>query len=449
MIVNSGEDHYRLLIDNASEMFWVFDLSEERILYVSPAVEQIRGYSPDEMLHQTMYEAMSSESGQYVRNLLPLRIQRFQQGILETYIDELQLTRKDGGLVWTEVTSRISLNRQNNHLEVCGVARDISFRIKMEQQVRQLSQAVQQSPTSIIITDKNGSIIYVNPKFSEVTGYSFEEALGKNPRILKTEVTPPGVHKNLWETLCSGKVWRGEFCNRKKNGELYWESASISPILDRNGEITHYVAVKEDITERKLTDMALREANEQLNQQLEEIQKLQAALREQAIRDPLTGLYNRRYLYETLGQQLARAQREGTPLSILMVDFDHFKQLNDQHGHAAGDAILQDLAGVLLSSTRKSDTVCRYGGEEILIAMPNTSLKYARQRARNLLEQIAAVKTPFHGNWLSITASMGLAAYPQHGETIDEVIRAADHAMYHSKEKGRNKITVYDLQWRT
>jgi diguanylate cyclase (GGDEF)-like protein/PAS domain S-box-containing protein len=426
-------------------MFWVLDLDEERFLYVSPAVEQIRGYDVEEMLQHKLYEVLSSESGQYIQSILPTRIQRFQLGILETYIDELQLTCKGGGLIWTEVTSRIALNQSSGHLEGYGVARDISGRLQVEQHVRQLSQAVEQSPASIVITDTNGSIIYVNPKFTEVTGYSYEEVLGKNPRILKTDVTPVQVHADLWETLCSKKVWRGEFCNRKKNGELYWEFASISPILDRNGEITHYVAVKEDITERKQTDLALRAANQQLSLQLDEIQKLQAALREQAIRDPLTGLYNRRYLYETLGQEIARAQREDLPLSIMMLDFDHFKDFNDQYGHAAGDAILQSLAGVLLCCTRKSDTVCRIGGEEIIIAMPNTPLEQAQQRAAELVEEISKEKIPFEGEWLSITVSIGVAAFPEHGETINAVIRAADQAMYRSKEMGRNRATVYAL----
>jgi len=445
MIIDQSADHYRLLINNASEMFWVLNLSEERFLYVSPAAEHIRGYTVEEMLRHTMYEVLSSESGQYIQNILPTRIQRFQQGIHETYVDELQLTCKDGGLIWTEVTSRITLNQITGHLEGYGVARDISRRLLVEQQVRQLSQAVQQSSASIVITDTEGNIIYVNPKFTEVTGYSYEEAQGKNPRILKTDVTPAEVHEDLWKTLCSKKVWRGEFCNRKKNGELYWEFASISPILDRNGEITHYVAVKEDITERKQIDLALRAANEQLNRQLEEIQKLQAALREQAIRDPLTGLYNRRYLYETLGQEFARARREGQALSMMMLDFDHFKELNDQYGHAAGDAVLQGLAGVLLCCTRKGDTVCRIGGEEIILAMPNTPLEQAKQRADELVGEISMQKIPFEGQWLSITVSIGVAAFPQHGETIDAVIHAADQAMYRSKVAGRNRATVYAL----
>lgn len=445
MNIDQNENSYRLLINNASEMFWVLDLATQRFTYVSPAAEYIRGYSPVEMLEHSLYQVLSSESGQYIQNVLPSRIQRFQQGVPETYIDELQLTCKDGSLIWTEVTSRIALNPENGHLEGYGVARDISERLQIEQQVRQLSQAVQQSPASIVITSPAGDITYVNPKFTEVTGYTYEEALGKNPRILKTEITPPEVYTDLWQTLSSGKVWRGEFCNRKKNGELYWEFASISPILDRNGAVTSYVAVKEDITERKEKDLALQAANEQLSRQLVEIQSLQAALREQAIRDPLTGLYNRRYLYETLGQEFARLRRKSQPLSILMLDFDHFKNLNDRHGHAAGDAILQKLADLLLCQTRKGDTVCRYGGEEILIAMPNTPLEQAQQRAAELVEKISSQNIAFEGHWLSITVSIGVAAFPQHGETIDEVIRAADQAMYHSKVAGRNRATVYAL----
>jgi diguanylate cyclase (GGDEF)-like protein/PAS domain S-box-containing protein len=445
MITSQSEDHYRLLIHNASEMFWVLDLEEERFLYISPAVEHIRGYRVEEMLQHNMYEVLSSESRQYIQSILPARLQRFKQGFYEVYIDELQLTRKDGSLIWTEVTSRISLNNVNGHLEGYGVARDISTRLKIEQQVRQLSQAVQQSSASIVITDIQGSIIYVNPKFTEVTGYSYEEALGKNPRMLKTDITPHEVHADLWQTLSSKKVWRGEFCNRKKSGDLYWEFASISPILDRNGEITSYVAVKEDITERKMKDLALQAANDQLNHQLEEIQKLQEALREQAIRDPLTGLYNRRYLYETLGQEMARSLREGQTLSIMMMDVDHFKQLNDQYGHAAGDAILQGLADLLLCDTRKGDSVCRYGGEEILIAMPNTPLEQARQRAADMVDGIGSKKFAFDGKWLAITVSIGVAAYPEHGETMDAVIRAADDAMYRSKGAGRNQVTIYRL----
>jgi diguanylate cyclase (GGDEF)-like protein/PAS domain S-box-containing protein len=443
--MEDSENRYQLLIDHASEMFWVLDLDEERFLFVSPAVMQTRGFTPEEMRGQKLLEVMSRESEAYIQGVLPKRLQCFQHGILETYSDELQIIRKDGSLVWMEVSSRIVQNQDTGHFEAYGVARDISERLQVEQQVRQLSQAVQQSPASIIITDRNGDIIYVNPKFTEITGYTYEEVLGENTRLLKTELTPEEVFPEMWEAISSGREWRGEFCNRKKNGEQYWELASISPIFDRAGQITHYVAVKEDITERKRKDLALQAAYVQVNRQLEQIQMLQVALREQAIRDPLTGLYNRRYLYETLGQEFSRSRRENRSVSMIMLDIDHFKCLNDQYGHAAGDAILQALSDTLLVATRKGDTVCRYGGEEILIAMPNTTVTQARRRASKLMNEIAALSVAFEDKWLSITVSIGVAAFPEHGEAIDEVIRAADNALYRSKETGRNRLTVYAL----
>jgi PAS domain S-box-containing protein len=143
------------------------------------------------------------------------------------------------------------------------VVRNISRRKAAEERLAQLSRAVEASPVSIVITGTDGKIQYVNPKFSQVTGYTFEETLGQNPRILKTELTEHGVHQQLWATITAGKEWRGEFCNRKKSGELYWESASISPIMGPDGAITHFVAVKEDITARKLAEAELVEAHEQ------------------------------------------------------------------------------------------------------------------------------------------------------------------------------------------
>ena len=137
------------------------------------------------------------------------------------------------------------------------IIRDITPRKKAEEQVRQLSRAVESSPTSIVITGLDGNIQYVNPKFTQVTGYTMDEAFGKNTNILKTDETPYGTHKDLWKTISAGREWSGEFRNRKKNGELYWELAAISPIHDEDGVITHYVAVKEDITERKRAQDAL------------------------------------------------------------------------------------------------------------------------------------------------------------------------------------------------
>jgi PAS domain S-box-containing protein len=166
---------------------------------------------------------------------------------------------------WYECQISPLYDKQKNFIGRVVMVRDIAERKQAEKRLRQLSRAVEASPTSIVITGLDGAIQYVNPKFTQVTGYALEEVLGQNPRILKTDLTPRETHRQLWETLTAGHEWRGEFCNRKKNGELYWESVSISPINDSRGTVTNYVAVKEDITEQRQVREQLRQRNESLS----------------------------------------------------------------------------------------------------------------------------------------------------------------------------------------
>ncbi|HZU85947.1 MAG TPA: diguanylate cyclase, partial [Anaerolineaceae bacterium] len=320
---------------------------------------------------------------------------------------------------------------------------DVTERKEAEDRLRQLSRAVEQSPATIVITDTRGNIEYVNPKFTMLTGYSFEEALGNNPRILKSELNSPEIYPPLWQTILAGNEWRGEFINRKKNGELYYESASISPILDAKGVISHFLAVKEDITERKHAEEQQRLLNQMLQAQLAEIQALQAVLQEQAIRDPLTGLYNRRYLYETMERELARAVREGSPVGFVMIDVDKFKEINDRHGHAAGDLVLQNLADEMKTQTRASDIVCRYGGEEFLVVMLNATLEGATGYAEKLCRTFRDSRVKYGEEEIRATLSIGVAGFPLHGTTSQQVLAAADNAMYQAKGEGRDRVVVW------
>jgi diguanylate cyclase (GGDEF)-like protein/PAS domain S-box-containing protein len=326
---------------------------------------------------------------------------------------------------------------------IADVVWEIVRRKRAEEKLLQLSRAVEQSPTSIVITDTTGSIEYVNPKFTEMTGYTLEEAIGKNPRILKTDQTPKETHRQLWERLTSGVEWRGEFVNRKKNGELFHEAASISPITDDSGITTHYVAVKEDITATKLNEQKLQVANQQLHLQLGQIQSLQTELREQAIRDPLTGLYNRRYLNETLARELARAVRENHPISFVMIDIDHFKKINDAFGHDAGDVVLRKLAAQLLSQTRVVDIACRYGGEEFLIILPNVTVAKALEIAERWRKSFMGFTMPLGHSSIQTTISCGVSVFPLNGNTVEELISNADKAMYQAKATGRNRVVVW------
>jgi diguanylate cyclase (GGDEF)-like protein len=186
----------------------------------------------------------------------------------------------------------------------------------------------------------------------------------------------------------------------------------------------------------------LRAANDRLHSQLAQNITLQQQLHEQATRDPLTGLFNRRYLSETLERELARAGRAGLPLSVALLDVDHFKHLNDTYGHRAGDLVLQALARLLQSNSRHEDIPCRYGGEEFVLVLVGAPLAAAAQRAEAWRQAFEASAVEYEGWSLRGTVSLGVAAFPRHGATTDELLKAADRALYQAKARGRNQVAV-------
>ncbi len=209
--------------------------------------------------------------GDWIRSyaVMPIRIKEKVVGVLNLDSAIVGLYTPEHIYRLRAFADQVAIAIENARL-FAAVEREIKERKQVEEKLHKLSQAVEQSPVSIVITDTSGRIEYVNPRFVQLTGYGLDEAIGENPRLLKTDMTPNETHSQLWETILKGMEWRGEFVNRKKNGELYYKSALISPIIDSNGVVTHYLAVKEDITERKLAE--------------EKILLLQAELREQAIR---------------------------------------------------------------------------------------------------------------------------------------------------------------------
>ena len=199
-----------------------------------------------------------------------------------------------------------------------------------------------------------------------------------------------------------------------------------------------------DITESKQVEKRLRHVNDRLQGQLIEIGLLQSKLREQAIRDPLTDIFNRRYLDETLDRELSRAARENYPVCVIMIDLDHFKRVNDTHGHEAGDLVLKAIARTLSEHSRRGDFACRYGGEEFVVVMPNMALETGYERAEDLRKSLNLLRVPFEHYSLSVTISMGIACFPENGQTRAAILRAADQAMYAAKEAGRDHILSYN-----
>lgn len=286
-----------------------------------------------------------------------------------------------------------------------------------------LSTAIEQSPLTVMVTDTQGRIEYVNPYFTQLTGYSFDEVCGQRPSMLKSGLTDQLVFRDLWTELSHGHRWIGEIINRTKYGQTYVEETHIAPVIDAEGRHSHYVAIKLDITERKHS---------------------QEKLDHLAHYDVLTNLPNRSLFMDRVERGLALAKRHTSLLALLFIDLDKFKPINDIWGHAIGDLVLQEVAQRMQSCVRESDTVSRVGGDEFIVLLLNLS---SPTDALQVAEKIRmALNEPMllDGKVLSVSSCIGVALYPEHGQTQTELSRHADAAMYQAKERGRNQVVLFE-----
>ena len=307
------------------------------------------------------------------------------------------------------------------------MASDISFaletirrealRAQAETQLHKMSHAIEQGASVVMITDRSGVIEYVNRSFTEVTGYTEQEAIGCTPRILKSEQTPATVHEGLWQTIHKGGNWRGELHNRKKNGEHYWCLQTVSPIRDEAGEITHFVGVAEDLSEHKRAG--------------EMIQRL-------AYYDTLTGLANRQLLVDRLLQATKTCKRGTSVVGVLHLNLDRFRNINESLGRGAGDELLQQAGARILKVVREGDTVARLGGDEFCIVLDALGdAPHASKVASNLLR---AFEPNFSvaGQDLFCTLSIGIATFPADGDNAEVLLKNANLAMLRAKQRGNS-----------
>lgn len=290
---------------------------------------------------------------------------------------------------------------------------------------------------------------YVSPSITDMCGYAPDEVVG---RALDCHLTPESaervtrdVDQRLRRIAAGDKnasVVVNELEQICKNGDVISTEIVSTYLLDADGVAHTVLGITRNVSERKAAELALHETNRQLHARIEEIGRLQVALQELAVRDSLTGLYNRRYLDETLDREVSRARREGNPLSLVMLDIDYFKRVNDTYGHQVGDEALRMLATTLLADIRAEDVACRYGGEEFLILLPNMPLETAIQRAQAWRQSVEELSVTMGNFNINFTVSLGVAAYPEHGKTPDDLTRCADQALYRAKNEGRNRVSV-------
>ncbi len=310
---------------------------------------------------------------------------------------------------------------RTNLLDLVPIARDV---------------IMENIPEMVFVVDAHDRVLDVNNVAEKWLGKSRQEMIGHDPTEVFRE-WPQLLNRFLFTESTREEV------QIAGNPPLMLEVVITPLYTEQTRELNGRIILAYDITERKKLENELKNTNKILMAKILEVEFLQEKLREQAIRDPLTGMFNRRFLAESLDKEVSKAERENTPVSIIMMDVDLFKNFNDTYGHKCGDVVLQDLANFLTENSRQGDIVCRYGGEEFVILMPNATLHDAYERAENWRQTYSARSIRYAGNDLSISFSAGVASFPLHGAAGEAILYAADHALYLSKNDGRNKVTLY------
>ena len=382
------------------------------VLIANPAFCKMTGYTLDELKGCSLKVLQGPETDPAVIEELRacLTEGRFFEGTAINY-------RKDGTtyVVHWNITPIRDTDGVITHF--VSVQEDISAYVRASRENRLLARALDASGDPIMVTDAQERILFANAAFSKTTGYPAEDLIGSTPSLLRSGRHDPEFYTALRRALASGRDFRATFINRRRDGSLYHADQSISPIVDDAGQTTHYVCVSRDVTDQVDREEALLEA---------------------ATRDALTGLYNRRYGDQRLDDALERAEALGHPLSLILADIDHFKQINDRYGHPAGDRALEEVGRILRQSVRGRDAVIRWGGEEFMIVLEDCPLQPATELAERIRLKVSEYRDATFGG---LTLSLGLATFAA-DEPRKRLVARADAALYDAKHAGRNRISV-------
>jgi diguanylate cyclase (GGDEF)-like protein/PAS domain S-box-containing protein len=389
------------------------------------------GYTYAEMLKTGVLAAIDPESLEAVKKALT---KTMEKGHAET---EANMITKSG----ERIPAYLSHTRFLYKGERCilGVAVDISKQKRAEQFSRLQRVALESASEAIIITDATGAIEWANPAFTTLTGYELEEVLGVNPRILRSGMMDRAFYSSLWSTILNGQKWSGELWNLNKDGNLYSEEMHIAPVRAMDGRISNFVAVKHDITERKQVEAQAQRRKEGLQSLNTKLMAANESILRISQTDALTGLANRRTTDERMINELARAERLGSGFSVILGDLDHFKSINDEFGHMVGDRVLAATAAVLAEQARPYDLPARFGGEEFMVLLPESTLVDAMTIAQRI--RCALQEMEVQGVGRRITMSLGISTWAP-GDTAGTLIGRADTALYQAKRSGRNRVVA-------
>jgi diguanylate cyclase (GGDEF)-like protein/PAS domain S-box-containing protein len=414
-----SELQYRTLADSGQALIWTAG-KDNLCEYFNKVWLEFTGRSLEQELGNGWAEGVHPDD---LQDCVAVYVDKFDRR--EKFGMDYRLRRHDGEYRWIRDEGCPRYNNQGEFIGYIGYCLDITERKEAEECLLVTASVFESSQEAILITDANNKIIEVNPAFTLITGYSREEVLGRNPKLLNSGRQDNDFYAAMWCSLTQKKAWRGEIWNRRKTGEIYAELLSISVICDNEGRVRRHVAVFSDIS--------------YLKEHENELSRI-------ANFDALTGVPNRRLLADRLRQAIARAQRSGRMLAVCYIDLDGFKQVNDLHGHGVGDQLLVNITSRLQEALRAGDTLARLGGDEFAVLFNDLVREQECLQVLDRILDIIAKPIMIGSNKILVSASIGVTFYPSDNEDGDTLLRHADQAMYVAKQTGKNRYHLYDAE---
>jgi diguanylate cyclase (GGDEF)-like protein/PAS domain S-box-containing protein len=544
-----SEERLRLATEAARMGVWDWNITKDELVW-SDTCKALLGLPPDTAASfQVLMDSVHPDDREPMQREINAAIQQKRD-----YTSEFRVLWADGSVHWLAASGHAFYDQTGRANRMTGVYVDIDKRKLAEQRLHLQAAALEAAANAIVITDRKGTIHWTNRAFSDMTGYAPEDAVGKNPRLLRSGTHDKAFYNHLWQTITAGKIWRGEVTNRRKNGTLYTEEMSITPVRTERGEITHFVGIKQDITSRMHAAQELRDRESKLRLILEstaeaiygidlkgrctfcnpacirllgyehendllgknmhdlihhsgrdgtmlpqekcrifrafqggqgvhvddevlwkadgtsfpveywsypqrkgegivgavvaftditERRSAEERIRHLAYYDALTGLPNRMLFQDRLVKALASARRRGEKVALLFLDLDQFKTINDSLGHSVGDLLLQEIAERLKKWAREQDTVTRLGGDEFVVVLNAVKEAADAAVAADRLMKAIAAACVVQEHSLTVTCSLGISVFPDHGTDGETLIKNADAAMYWAKGNGRNSFQFF------
>jgi diguanylate cyclase (GGDEF)-like protein/PAS domain S-box-containing protein len=432
--LRDSEQRYRMLAESISDVIFSTD-NRLQTNYVSPSVESVLGYEAEWIIKHGWNSAVANP--QQLTDFYAL-ISRIRQvldkpqelaalrGEIPTQLFVFDCLRADGRKIPVELRLVLVWDEHGTFEGVLGVGRDISQQRRAEKDLRMAATVFEHSTSAILITDPAGYIVQVNEAFTRVSGYEASQVLDQLPLMLTVNGSQETHLRLILKDLNETGTWEGEISLKRRNGEEYPAWVGITAVVDDEGDLASYVCFFSDISERKASEQRIHRL---------------------AYYDALTHLPNRTLFQDRLHSALQHAQHQQVWVVLMFLDLDRFKPINDSLGHAAGDRMLQEMATRLLACVAEDDTVARMGGDEFtLLLQPGATRELALNRAIHVADQIlTSLVTPFvlEGREFFVTASIGIALSPQDGNELSQLMKNADTAMYHAKERGKNNFQFY------